>query len=305
MWQKEATVLKKLYFILCLSTFCLILLGGFVRSMGAGLACPDWPLCFGQFVPSYEFKVYVELSHRVLAGLVSLIMVFCHIRLLRPSSPHGLRKTSTKTLCWVSFVLLALQIIMGGLTVLLKLHAHVVATHLALGTAFLSCLCWVYWNEFKTPPRSLLSTPKNNTKTLLYLPYVLLAAIYMQIILGGMVAAGGAALVCTDWPLCQGSFIPTLKGLVGLQVLHRLGAYTVFILSLVFFVWAKRQKIKFISSWAHGIVALVGVQICVGIVNIKLFIPPALAILHLALATCIVLCILYVIHSLRCCNKPL
>ena len=281
-----------------------------MRSMGAGLACPDWPLCFGQFVPSYEFKVYVELSHRVLAGLVSLLMAFCHVQILRPSSVHRAKKSSTKTLCWLSFVLLALQIIMGGLTVLLKLHAHVVATHLALGTAFLSCLCWIYWNEFRPQKGLTFFARSNKSKMLLYLPYILLAAVYLQIILGGMVAAGGAALVCTDWPLCQGSFIPTLKGVVGLQVMHRLGAYVVFALSLMFFIWAKRQKKKlapepllFTTRWAHRIVALVGVQICVGIVNIKLFIPPVLAILHLALATSILLCVLYVLHSIR--KKPL
>ena len=49
------------------------MLGALVRAHEAGLACPDWPLCFGEFVPAFDLRVGFEYSHRVLAGSVSLL----------------------------------------------------------------------------------------------------------------------------------------------------------------------------------------------------------------------------------------
>src|SRR5262249_890506 len=46
------------YRLLLVLTTCLMALGGATRAMDAGLACPDWPLCFGHFVPDFHPQVY-------------------------------------------------------------------------------------------------------------------------------------------------------------------------------------------------------------------------------------------------------
>src|SRR5437870_10080186 len=55
--------------------YLLILLGGLVRLSGAGLACPDWPLCHGRLVPPLEGAVLIEYGHRMMAAAVSLPVV--------------------------------------------------------------------------------------------------------------------------------------------------------------------------------------------------------------------------------------
>ena len=71
----EVTTARRLaagYAVVVGVTFCLIVLGALVRANDAGLACPDWPLCFGEVVPRMNVKIAFEWGHRVLAGGVAL-----------------------------------------------------------------------------------------------------------------------------------------------------------------------------------------------------------------------------------------
>ena len=62
----------RVYGLLCAAIICLIALGAATRAMNAGLACPDWPLCFGDIIPDFHPQVYFEFIHRVLACLIAL-----------------------------------------------------------------------------------------------------------------------------------------------------------------------------------------------------------------------------------------
>src|SRR5437899_11883690 len=59
-----------------LFAYATIVVGGTVRGMGAGLACPDWPLCNGSVVPDLtDGNVLVEFIHRFVAALTGLFML--------------------------------------------------------------------------------------------------------------------------------------------------------------------------------------------------------------------------------------
>jgi hypothetical protein len=142
-----------------------------------------------------------------------------------------------------TIVLLLTQIVFGGLTVLLQLHSKVVAAHLGMGTGFFALLLWTYLSlkeaarEEKEPrfPEWIKRTSA-----------VMLAAVYGQIILGGLVASHYASLVCTDFPTCHGKWFPTFSGIIGLHVIHRLGAYTLFTLLLInaVLMWKKGRDAR-------------------------------------------------------------
>lgn len=95
-----------------------------------------------------------------------------------------------------------------------------------------------------------------------------------------------AALVCTDFPLCNGRFIPTLEGIIGLHVIHRLGAYTLAVLVCVFAAYV-RLKIECpeIRKWSRIALMVLCVQIFIGIANVLFFTPPVLTVMHLAVGT--------------------
>ena len=73
--MQERSIQKSLK-ILSLLTIVLIALGSYVRATGAGLSCPDWPLCFGRAVPKFEYGVAQEVIHRYIAAGVMLFSIF-------------------------------------------------------------------------------------------------------------------------------------------------------------------------------------------------------------------------------------
>ena len=139
-YELSNSKMTKAYGWLSFCIWLLIALGGSVRAMNAGLACPDWPLCFGEFIPDYHPQVYFEFIHRVFAGGVSVVAVLL--------ACLGFRKKVFKTYQrWIvifSLILLATQVVFGGLTVILKLQEMVVTTHLFLGTLFFLLNLFIY-----------------------------------------------------------------------------------------------------------------------------------------------------------------
>lgn len=261
--------------ILLIMTFSLIALGGAVRAMNAGLACPDWPLCFGDVIPDYHPQVYFEFIHRVLAGLVALITIGVAVVIYRRPDTNR----TDKNIMTFALVVLASQVILGGLTVTMQLHDKVVTAHLAFGSAFLMSLFWIYWRlRHQVFPYSV-----KVSKGMAVGALTVAAVVYTQILLGGLVASNYAALVCTDFPTCHGEFIPTLKGAIGLQVIHRLGAYTTGLV-ILFFALAThlRQAPMELRRTSLWMLALVLVQIGIGIANVLLYTPPLITVLHLA-----------------------
>ncbi len=283
------------YFLrtLIFMTFILISLGGAVRAMNAGLACPDWPLCFGKIIPDYQIQVYYEFIHRVLAGIVALLTFGLTIYF------HKI-KTSTKILktAWFGIAILIVQIIFGGLTVLKLLHFSVVTAHLGFGMAFLCSLLWMYFQLFDESNTQTSPTPKSFRTVLI----VVAIMVSIQILLGGLVSTNYAGLTCEGFPLCNGELIPTLGGLVGLHVKHRLWGYitALAIFSFTQIIWRNRKQ-----PWMNANVPKYGIwlsilmiiQIGVGAANVLFKIPPLITVIHLALAAAILGLMLKILYK--------
>jgi len=259
-------------------TFCLIVVGALVRANDAGLACPDWPLCFGEVVPTFDLKVAVEWGHRVFAGSISLGLLGLSVLAWREP-----RMRLRLALAWV---VLAIQVVFGGLTVLLSLAPWTVSVHLILGNCFCLILLWISRDLAEDFGRGQESQalPGAVSSGLVALGL----SLFLQMLLGGWISSHYAGLACLDFPTCDGqSFAPSLEGPVGIQVLHR--ANGLFLLCIYAWLAVATRPYGRIHLFAILGFGLVLAQIGVGAANVLLQIPIAVTALHSGLAAAIVL----------------
>jgi heme A synthase len=201
------------------AAIALVTLGAIVRVSGAGEGCPDWPLCFGQIIPPPRPLAWIEFAHRLGAVLVSILVVVLPLVAWRDR-----RRDSRALVLAVSAPgILLMQILLGGLTVLSKLAALVIAAHLRVSlllVAVLSALA-VHVRAHDLRPRAEIGAHAGVTITLV----VALCATFLLLVPGAWVVGSGASLACMDWPLCAAAIVPVGQGSQRLlQGLHRLTA---------------------------------------------------------------------------------
>ena len=121
--------------VLCYST---ILLGGNVMASDSGLACPDWPSCFGNgnYLPAFQGGVALEWSHRVMAFFLSSA---CLVLALLGIAYERQRKVLL-TIALGALGLVVTEALLGGLIIVSQLSPTLVLVHLAIATALFGLL---------------------------------------------------------------------------------------------------------------------------------------------------------------------
>jgi protoheme IX farnesyltransferase len=261
------------------ATYLLILIGGLVHGTGSSLACPDWPTCYGTLMPKMEGGVLVEHSHRIAAGMV-VVLTLVLAGLLAASRAPAQRRL--RPFGWLAVALVFAQALLGGITVLLRLPTPISTAHTA--TSLLFFLTVLYIAVRARPARA--EAPAASPPLVGRLALVAAVAVYFQMVLGGLVRHSGAALACTDVPLCRGSLWPDAHPTVLIQALHRLNAVAVGCLVLasavVTFRRAARPSLRLLAALAP---ILVGVQIWLGLRSVTTFLDLLTVESHLAVAT--------------------
>ena len=267
-----------LYGTLLVLTWGLMILGALTRASGAGISCPDWPLCHGHLVPPLDaalypadprdavYKVFLEFIHRVLAGLVSMGSLVLGIRLLRRGRPRP------AILLWT---VLALQIAMGAVTVILRNAPFTVVIHLGLALTFSAVLIYSARTTLGFVPALTMNTAYR----------VALALVATQLLLGGVVSSRAIGLACYDFPFCNGLPLPAYwTNAIGWQFAHRMTGFTIFAVLSGTALVARFGRETRERAFAYSLVAVVSIQILLGGINVWFRIPPIASAAHLAVA---------------------
>jgi cytochrome c oxidase assembly protein subunit 15 len=284
MIERWRRILFAWFAVLTALAWMLIVVGALVRAHGAGLACPDWPLCFGQLVPTFDLKVGFEWGHRLFAGLLSLGLLTGAVLTWRQGGELWARAKRPIVAAGIVFVV---QAILGGLTVLHLLASWTVTSHLLCGNAFAATLLWSAlslreWRPVERSSRALGAT------------LFAAGALLVQMALGGLTSSQYAGLACAEWPACSdGVWFPELQGLVGLHLLHRWNAMVVLVAYGLLFLASRRHPLSLLTG---GLLALVVAQIGLGVANVLLRLPVEVTALHSACAAALFLLTTAAIH---------
>jgi len=267
--------------------FIVVVMGAYVRLSDAGLGCPDWPFCYGQPLPAEIAdrdalaKAWKEMGHRYLAGTLGVLIVLLVI--------GAWRRRRDAALATAIVLLVVLQATLGKWTVTMLLKPAIVTAHLLGGMTTLALLAWLalaQWPHRPAPELRALRTPAASA----------LAALAVQIALGGWVSANYAALACPDLPLCrgqamdfgnafhvvrelgrtgEGELLP-LAALTAIHWTHRVFA----LVALAAVLTAAVRAWRLARPLAILVGALVLAQFALGVANVAAGLPLALAAAH-------------------------
>lgn len=311
-----------------LLAFCVVVFGAFVRLSDAGLGCPDWPGCYGHFgVPETQehiqraesnfperpvetTKAWIEMAHRYIASLLGVFIIGLVVLAWRGRNEGLPLRVSVGLLALVIF-----QGMLGMWTVTLLLKPAVVTAHLIGGMTTLSLLFWL-WLTQRPRPQAVAPAGARG------LAVLALAAVGIQIILGGWTSTNYAALACTEFPTCHdGEYFPAMdlkEGFViwrgigqnyeygvlehpartAIHTVHRLWAIAVTvivgILSALLLLRGRGGQ-RLLGGIIGGALAL---QLLIGVSIVLLHLPLGLATMHNAGAALLLLSIVATLHSL-------
>lgn len=179
--------IRRLLWKMAIATWLLMAIGSATRVMNAGLACPDWPLCYGTLIPGRQMnvQVFLEWFHRLDAALIGILAIAL--------VAYSIWKRSElpRWLPWASGLALGLimvQGLLGGLTVTELLRFDIVTAH--LGTALLFFITLLVMASLLLPYQSTGTVGK-----LSGISFVAALFIYAQSLTG--------ALVGSQWALHQ------------------------------------------------------------------------------------------------------
>jgi len=317
--NRTATTIKILAHIVTILAFVVVVLGAYTRLKDAGLGCPDWPGCYGNLIVAIDSsKAGIEMIHRYIAGSLGLLILFMAWK----SIPIRLQIPGPAKLILAIAILVLLQAALGMFTVTLKLYPVIVTAHFLGGMLILSMLRW-FTLSLQPINLHISSMPILQQRKFKFLSFLTVLMLSIQLLLGAWTSSNYAALVCGDFPSCQGqwwsqmdwshAFNFTAVGvadspgiqlenaaLVTIQMTHRIGALIascfILLLGIKLLASHKSHKLRQTGLLLLGLLCL---QLILGIANVLTGLQLTIALLHNATAALLLLVIIDINFALR------
>jgi cytochrome c oxidase assembly protein subunit 15 len=282
------------------TTYLLILVGGLVRASGAGLGCPDWPRCFGSWVPPLsaadlppqfdraqfnQALMWTEYLNRLLGVTVGLLIFATLVVAIRDHrcTPRIVLPTM------LAFLLVGFEGWLGGVVVQQDLAAWIVTAHLIVALIIVSLLLYatVFAFFLNAESTGVRGPGRGRRRDLAWTSFILIVVTLVQVALGTQVRervdeALSSGVARTDALATVGAF----------DRWHRDASLVVFGLVLVVMlqIWNSRSPLEHraagpIERTAYVMAALVVGQLALGITLAYLRLTPSAQIAHLSAAS--------------------
>lgn len=274
---------RRLSIATAIGTLLLIAMGGAVRATDSGLACPDWPACYGKWIPPADANIWFEHSHRLWAGVILTAITWLTAwTVLRFRDRPALWRLSL-----VALVLVLAQAGLGAAVVLFKLRAGLVTSHLGMSLVVVGCL--IALAVLARPP--VLGPRGAGARHVGRWAAGVGGLVFLQALLGGQATGRGAAYVFNAVPIWLTDDPWTGQVREWLHVSHRAGGYIVATAVVVFAVAVRRRARTdpSVPGWAGPLawlaVVLVLAQVGLGIANVLTRATVVSAVGHLTVAS--------------------
>jgi cytochrome c oxidase assembly protein subunit 15 len=269
--------------------------GGAVRLTASGLGCPTWPNCTdSSFVPTPQLGIYgvIEFTNRMLTGVLVVVVLLMFFAVLR-------LRTTRRDLFALAIVqggLVAVQAVIGGISVLSKLSPQVVGVHFALSCILVVVATMLVWRAF-TGVRGGLWAPR------WYVIFGWIDAVFVALTIVLGILTTGSGPHAGDALTAKG--LAPRNGLNSqvIQTIHSIPAYITFALAILLLVvaFAARDRARWKNTRRVTVAVLIVelLQIAVGLIQANEGLPVALVNVHLVLAGILVAAVSALLMSLR------
>jgi cytochrome c oxidase assembly protein subunit 15 len=295
-------------FVSTVGSYLLIFTGGLVRVSGAGLGCPDWPRCFGRWLPplnvnqlpgdvdpsTFNFALaWIEYLNRLfgmslgLLVVVTAILAIVHYRkVVRILLPTLLAALCVAFAGW-----------QGGRVVTSHLEPLSVSFHLIVALAVVTLLTYVTQQAYYLD-KEMMARSGGKDKTHIWIGLLWLVTI-IQILLGTHVRASLEKLVL-EFPLANDLALIARSGAA--KYIHMVFGIVTAIMTFqvahqVLRLGGRALPLMRVAVWF--VMSLMVVQLLLGAGLLAIGIPPLLQVFHLWIAALLIGTILYLYSAVR------
>ena len=272
-----------------IATIVLIFVGGLVRASGAGLGCPDWPKCFGMWIPPTsaealppgfnpeEFNplhTWLEYVNRLVGVLIGFLITLTFVFSWKYRNTDPVITASAG----VAFILVLFQGWLGGQVVQSGLSAGLITLHMVMAMIIVNALLFT---AFRSSSRQLDIQLSGTLKTrLMSIGVIMLVLILIQMIIGTQVREMIDVIKNVPEPPPRSAWIGMLES--WMYPVHRSFSWVVVAVT-AWFWWVNRKNnvTRSLRVLSNIVVKLVLLQILLGVGLEWLDMPGVLQVLHL------------------------
>ncbi len=299
--SRHNRLFRRLTLVTVVTVYLLIIAGGVVRSTGAGMGCPDWPKCFGSWVPPTEVsqlpsnyqeiygaklkgevefnavKTWIEYVNRLL-GAFTGILIFAVLVVSVPFLRSGHSKLFYASLA--AFILVGFQGWLGSKVVSTELHPLMITLHMVVAIVIVFVLLYILARSYSD---KLAVGKINAEKRLKTIVLTVIGLSFVQIIIGTQVREAIDLVVARMGYASRSQWIDEL----GLTFyVHRSFSILVLAANVLLYFRVKKHVTPFSPLYplARWTLLIVGVEIVVGIILAYMGVPAFAQPIHLTLA---------------------
>lgn len=279
------------------ATIFLIFVGGLVRASGAGLGCPDWPRCFGLWIPPTSaaelpagfdasqfnlFKTWTEYLNRLVGVVIGILITATFLLSFR----YRKDKPSVLYSSGAAFLMVLFQGWLGGQVVRSGLNEWLITVHMVLAMAIMTVLLYATFKA--TERRWIVKTDLVMRRWLFGVGVILFVLTMVQLVMGTEVREAVDRFAKGTMMVPRGEWLSRIGSI---DEVHRTFSWAVFLSGIVvYIVSAKYTDSGLLKKLSGGILAVIVLQVAFGAGLYYLEMPPVLQVLHL-LGVAILICL--------------